>query len=92
MYLVTESQDTDTGTQGVNCNTKSQPKNWYHYLHALDLTSPTLAEKNGGPVPIQPSAGNNGFKSHGVSYSGPACYFSGLHRFLLPRRFTWPSP
>jgi hypothetical protein len=44
MYLVTESQDTYTGQQGVNC-TKTPPKTWYHYLHALDLTSSTLAEK-----------------------------------------------
>jgi hypothetical protein len=53
MYLVTESQDTYTGQQGVNC-TKTPPKTWYHYLHALDLTSSTLAEKNGGPVQITP--------------------------------------
>jgi hypothetical protein len=54
IYLVTESQDTYTGAQGVNCNTKGLPSNWYHYLHALDLT--TLAEKNGGPVLITPAS------------------------------------
>lgn len=63
MYLITESQDTDTGQQGVNCKTKSPPNHWYHYLHALDLTSSTLAEKFNGPVQINPSGGNNGFQS-----------------------------
>ncbi len=54
MYLVTESQDTDTGQQGTNC-TKAPPTTWYHYLHALDLTSSSLAEKNSGPKLIAPS-------------------------------------
>jgi hypothetical protein len=56
MYLVTESQDTNTQPEGVNCKGKNVP-NFYHYLHALDLTSPTLAEKtsSGSPVLIRPS-------------------------------------
>jgi sugar lactone lactonase YvrE len=39
LYLVTESQDKDTSPQGQNCGTKAKPTTWYHYLHALDLTS-----------------------------------------------------
>ena len=65
MYLITESQDVDNGKQqGVQCNEKSPPNHWYHYLHALDLTSSSLTEKNGGPVLINPPIqGNATFKS-----------------------------
>ena len=57
MYVVTESQDNDTSPEGQNCNgiTKANPGNFHHALHALDITSPTLAEKNSGPVLITPS-------------------------------------
>jgi len=44
LYVVTESQFP-----------KTNPTNFYHRLHALDLTSPTLAEKYNGPATI-PSA------------------------------------
>jgi hypothetical protein len=56
MYVVTESQDNDTGQQGQDCNNndgkKGLPGQFHHYLHALDLTSPMLAEKNSGPIAI----------------------------------------
>jgi hypothetical protein len=60
MYLVTESQDANTEPEGVSCKGKNVP-NFYHYLHALDLT--TLAEKNSGPKLIQASQGNATFVS-----------------------------
>jgi hypothetical protein len=64
MYLVTDSQDANNpGPQGINCPGKKIP-NFFHYLHALDLTSPTLAEKNNGPVQITPpSIGQAVFQS-----------------------------
>jgi hypothetical protein len=43
IYLVTENQDTPIGTM---------PSNWYHWLHALDIT--TLAEQTGYPVRVYP--------------------------------------
>jgi hypothetical protein len=52
LYVVTESQ-----------YPKTNPTNFYHRLHALDLTSPSLAEKYNGPATI-PSAAIGGATFH----------------------------
>lgn len=46
MYVVTESQATDTEPEGANC-LQPQPKNFYHYLHALDLSPSNFPERDG---------------------------------------------
>jgi hypothetical protein len=45
IYVVTETQDVPIG---------QQPSNYYHWLHALDIT--TLQEESGSPVRVYPSA------------------------------------
>jgi len=80
MYLVTESQDANNpGPQGINCPGKKVP-NFYHYLHALDLTSsPPLAEKNGGPVQINPpNQGKAAFESRQVLQRPGLLFLNGI--------------
>lgn len=64
MYLVTESQDKDTEPEGTSC-LQTPPQNFYHYIHALDLSSSNfLNETAGGPVQIAPTAiGGAAFQS-----------------------------
>jgi len=93
MYLVAETQDTQPCTPPC-----TGPSNWYHWLHALDIT--TLAEKTGYPIrvypppPYQNSAtffSENHIQRPGLLYVSPNVYiaFSMMDGIKTPLPEGW---